>query len=82
MLSEAKSTPYYALLFVAVRTGLRRGELLGLRWKDVDPKSLTLSVRQALAYTPEKGLFFKPPKNKKSRRTVDISHEVADVLRQ
>ena len=54
--------PRYTLLFIAVRTGLRRGELLGLRWKDVNLKTGTLSVRQSQAYTPEKGIFFKPPK--------------------
>ncbi|MDK2888324.1 MAG: hypothetical protein PWP72_1202 [Thermoanaerobacter sp.] len=82
MLEAARETPYYALLFVAVRTGLRRGELLGLRWQDVDLKAGTISVRHALAYTPEKGIFFKPPKNKKSRRTIDISGEVVAVMKE
>jgi integrase len=82
MLEAAVETPYYTLLFVAVRTGLRRGELLGLRWKDIDFRARTLSVKQTLAYTPEKGLFFKPPKSKKSRRMIDISGEVVEVLKQ
>lgn len=82
MLEAAKGTPYYHLLFVAVRTGLRRGELLGLRWKDVDLKAGRLSVRQALAYTPDRGKFFKVPKNKKSRRTIDLSREVVELLKE
>lgn len=82
MLEHAKDTPYYALLFLAVRTGMRRGELLGLRWQDVDLQGKIIKVRQSLAYTPEKGLFYKPPKNKKSRRTIDITSEVIDVLKQ
>ncbi|MDK2820724.1 MAG: hypothetical protein PWP31_689 [Clostridia bacterium] len=52
MLEASKKTPYYSLLFLAVRTGLRRGKLLGLRWKDIDFKAKTLSVKQTLAYTP------------------------------
>lgn len=81
MLEAAKITPYYHLLFVAVRTGLRRGELLGLRWQDIDLKAGKLSVKRALAYTPQKGKFFKLPKNKKSRRTIDISREVIEVFK-
>ena len=81
MLKAAKNTPYYHLLFVAVRTGLRRGELLGLRWQDIDLKARKLSVKRALAYTPQKGKFFKLPKNKKSRRTIDISREVIEALK-
>lgn len=66
MLDAAKDTPYYALLFVAIRTGLRRGELLGLRWQDVDLKAGKLSVKRALAYTPKnrfsasRQILFKP----------------------
>lgn len=84
MLKAAKQTPYYELLFLAVHTGLRRGELLGLRWKDIDFQAGTLSVRQTLAYTPEKGCFFKPPKNKNSRRTIKITQppEVIQILKQ
>ncbi|MBS3977746.1 MAG: site-specific integrase [Syntrophomonadaceae bacterium] len=81
MLQGAKETTYFPLLFAAVRTGLRRGELLGLRWKDIDLKTGTLSVKQSLAYTLAKGLFFKPPKNKRSRRTIHISKEVIDVFK-
>ena len=80
--AAAKDTPYYALIFTDVRTGLRRGELLALRWQDIDMAAGTLSVRQSLAYTKELGIFFKTPKNKKSRRTIDISDEVMAVLRQ
>lgn len=81
MLEAAKKTSYFALLYVGIRTGLRRGELLGLKWSDfnLDGK---LFVRRSLAYTPEKGKFFKLPKTKKSRRTIDISMEVVDVLKQ
>lgn len=82
MLEAARETPYYTLLFVGVRTGLRRGELLGLQWQDIDFGAGTLSVKQALAYTPQEGIFFKPPKNKKSRRTIDISSEVVAVLKE
>lgn len=82
MLEAARETPYYTLLYLAIRTGMRRGELLGLRWKDIDFDKAMIYVRQTLLYTPEKGLYFKPPKTKKSRRNIDITAEVLEVLRQ
>lgn len=44
ILDAAKETPYYTLFFTKAYTGLRRGELLGLRWSDVNLEKSTLSV--------------------------------------
>jgi len=75
-------TQYHTIFYVDVRTGLRRGELLGLQWKDIDFEEGKLSVRRSLAYIKEKGVFTKSPKNKKSRRTINISSEVINILQQ
>ncbi|SFR15428.1 tyrosine-type recombinase/integrase [Desulfoscipio geothermicus] len=80
--ASLNSGQYYTLVFVGIRTGLRRGELLGLQWRDIDFDKGKLSVRRSLSYTKEKGIFTKLPKNKKSRRTIDISPEVINVLRK
>jgi integrase len=48
LLSEAKSTRLYALYVVAATLGLRRGELLGLRWEDLDLDRATLTVAQTV----------------------------------
>jgi integrase len=82
MLEGAKNTPYYAMLVVDVKTGLRRGELLGLRWKDIDLDEGLLSVRQTVGHNKELGTFFKPPKNKGSRRTIMIDEDVITVLKK
>jgi integrase len=58
-----------ALYVVAVHTGLRQGELLGLKWTDVDLVGRKLSVRRALKVT-DHGLDFGSPKNNASRRSV------------
>ena len=79
---QDKDTQHYTLFFIDVRTGLRRGELLGLKWSDIDFEEGTLSVRRSLSNTKEKGIFTKGPKNKKSRRTIDISKEVLFTLKQ
>ena len=47
-LAAAKETPYYHFFHLAVYTGLRRSELLGLRWKDIDLFLATLSVTQVM----------------------------------
>ena len=69
-----------ALYVVAVHTGLRQGELLGLKWTDVDLASRRLSVRRALKVT-DHGLDFGPPKNNASRRSVPLSKTAVAALR-
>ena len=66
LLSAARDTRNEALYVVALHTGLRQGELLGLKWTDVDLTGRRLSVRRALKVT-DHGLDFGPPKNKASR---------------
>ena len=67
LLSAARDTRNEALYVVAVHTSLRQGELLGLKWTDVDLTGRRLSVRRSLKVT-DHGLDFGPPKNKASRR--------------
>jgi integrase len=65
---------------VAVHTGLRQGELLGLMWSDVDLESSKLSVRRSLKVTAD-GLAFGAPKNQASRRSVPLNKSVVAALR-
>jgi integrase len=71
--------PYYA---VAGRTGLRPGELLGLRWGDLDlgADPASLRVRRTLAIRQGGGFYFKPPKCKASRRTLALHWEASEAL--
>jgi len=71
----------YAPVLLAVTTGMRRGEILGLRWKDVDLQAATLAVRQSLQTTRE-GLSFKAPKTKKGRRSISLGPTAIDGLRR
>jgi len=68
-------------VLVAVTTGLRRGELLGLRWSDLDLKAGTLTVNQALERV-KGGIAFKAPKTKTSRRQVTLPTVTIEALRQ
>ena len=46
--AQAHGTPYFELIYTAIYTGMRRGELLGLNWRDVDLEMSTLSVVRTL----------------------------------
>jgi integrase len=61
-------------------TGLRRSEIFGLRWKDVDFEAGQLAVRQTLQES-RKILYIREPKSGKSRRTVALSSLVVDALK-
>ncbi|TDX59008.1 tyrosine-type recombinase/integrase [Orenia marismortui] len=71
----------YNLIFILVYTGMRRGEILGLRWKDVDLKNKTIQVRKNLIRKTGKGLILKKPKTKSSIRPIKISNRVIQIFK-
>lgn len=82
LLDAAKATSLGTLVHLAVLTGLRQGELLGLRWDDVDLDEGVLYVRQTAQWLPGKGVVFRPPKTHRSTRPVALSPATVTVLRQ
>ena len=62
LLGAAKVTRYYSLIHLAVYTGLRRSEFLGLRWKDLDLYRATLSVTQVMHKLEGGEVVFMEPK--------------------
>ncbi len=77
LLATARGTRHDALITLAVMTGLRQGELLGLRWADVDTEAGTLTVRFQLNHRGE----FAQPKTRTARRTMHLPAPVVEVLR-
>jgi integrase len=69
-----------ALYVLAVTTGLRQGELLGLKWEDVELEASTLQVRRTLS-TAKGGSQLTAPKTKGSRRTVRLKQSAVNALR-
>lgn len=63
-----------------LHTGMRRGELCGLRWSDVDFENCTVSVNQVIGKV-KNGYIIKEPKTKSSRRTIAISKDVINSLK-
>ena len=80
LLTAARRTCMFPLIFLALASGLRRGEILGLRWSDVDLARRTLTVAQSLEQTASGGLALKAPKTKRSRRTIALSPAVVEEL--
>jgi len=70
----------YLPVLVAVTTGVRRGELFGLRWSDIDLKSARLTVNQSLEWANGKPTF-KAPKTKGSRRTITLPALTVQALK-
>lgn len=85
-LDYAKDTEYYALFYLLLFTGLRRGEALALRWQDIDlllcQLSVTRSARQLYNVDPGKQVTFKETKTAGSRRTVSLSPSTCAILRE
>ena len=80
ILDACKETAYYVLFFTLAYTGLRRSELLGLRWGDVDLEKSTLSVVQALHQLHGGKYILREPKTKRSRRQIALSPLLAIAL--
>ena len=71
----------YAALVVVATTGMRRGEVLGLRWRDLDLDAAQLSVVQTLTAVNGEAVIG-PTKTSRSRRTVYLDPQTVDVLRE
>lgn len=81
-LATAKESKHFAAFFLALNTGIRRGELLGLRWQDIDFKACQLTVNQGLVRVTGKGLIFQEPKTKLSNRVINLAPAVLQVLKE
>jgi len=78
-LDAAKGQRFEPLLIVAISTGLRQGELLGLRWEDVDLPASVIHVRHAVQRINSK-LTLTEPKTERSRRTIRLPQIAAKAL--
>ena len=80
LFEAAKGDRLEALYVLAVTAGLRQGELLALKWDDVDMEAGTLKVRRTLT-TAKGGPVLSAPKTRGSRRTVKLSPTALEALR-
>jgi integrase len=81
VLDALKGNSIYPIVALAIATGMRRGELLALRWKNVNLDASEVKVERSLEQT-KAGLRFKAPKTKHGRRTISLPASAADMLRE
>jgi integrase len=80
LLEAARGDRLEALYVLAVHTGMRQGELLALKWSDVDLENATISVRRTITKSGTR-LLLGEPKTKKSRRTVRLTEAASEAFR-
>jgi integrase len=76
-----RNSALFLIVAVAAYTGMRRNEILALRWSDFDIPAKILRVRRAIEQTKGKGnIRFKPPKTKRGIRDIVIDDVLVDLL--
>ncbi|WP_225986285.1 site-specific integrase [Psychrobacillus glaciei] len=79
-LNSCKGEQHYLTFLLAIYTGMRRGEILGLQWSDIDLQNKIIHVKRSLAYVPKNGYFFTTLKTKKSKRQIPFPNFVLNEL--
>nr|WP_254149764.1 site-specific integrase [Bacillus subtilis] len=72
---------YYTLFLLAIHTGMRKGEFLGLRWQDVNLETGYIYIKQSLVYD-EDGFRFTEPKTESSKRGLMVYEKVVKALKK
>lgn len=80
LLRAVRGDAIEGIVAIALAMGLRRGEILGLRWEDIDLESGALHVRQQLQRPKGGGWVLVPPKSERSRRRLRIPDAVRRLL--
>jgi integrase len=82
LLSAAHGHPLEALFVLALASGMRRGELLAIKWQDIDFSAGRLQVRRIFTRAPGNRYIEAEPKTEKSRRSIALPTLVVDLLLQ
>lgn len=71
---------YKAMFTLAIYSGMRHAELLGLQWKDIDFDSCIITINRIALYTTENGYFYGDPKTKSAQRSLKLPVEIINML--
>ncbi len=82
--SEISDSPidFRCMLNLLITTGIRRGELMGLQWGDIDFEQCIISVSRNVTYTPTSGIVVSTPKTDCGLRQIPLIPAVADMLKE
>ncbi len=73
---------FYAYFFLAIHTGMRTGELLGLKWRDINWDKKSLLVQRQVQHPKGGGYIFTKLKSKSSQRSIALGDQAIEVLKQ
>lgn len=79
---QSEPLKYHAAIMLALYTGLRRGELCGLNWSDIDFKNGLISVNKSVLYSADMGIYEDTPKTKSSNRIINIPSDMVNLLKR
>lgn len=82
LLIATQGSPYQALYHLAITSGMRQGELFGLKWADLQWGSGTLHIQRQVQKVPGVGWSFVEPKTRSGRRTIKLGEGTLQVLRE
>lgn len=78
---ENEPIKWKTFTYILLVTGARRGEVVGLKWTDLDFENNTISFERNVQYLPNKGIYVETPKTPKGYRTIAVPSEMMKVLR-
>lgn len=82
LLDQEAPLKFNVFIKLAVLSGMRRGEILGLKWSAIDFDNHVIRIRETLSYSPDTGIFTDTPKTESSVRTIKLSNIVFELLQR
>lgn len=79
---ETEPIKWKTLVHMFLITGARRGEILGLKWSNVDFKNSRIYVCNNILYTAERGIYEDTPKTERSKRYISLPSETMQLLKK
>lgn len=76
----AEGSYLYNLFALALRSGMRSGEIRGLKYSDIDRRGMVIHVRRTLKYETKRGFFEDTPKTRTSCRDIPLTKDMADII--
>lgn len=81
-LDDKAPLKYRCFLYIAIYGGFRRGEILGLRWSDIDFDNCLIHIKRAVHWDKKNKYYYTDPKTAKSKRTLRLPERVMLLLKQ
>lgn len=81
-LEEKADLKHRSLTWLEIDTGMRREEIMGLEWDDIDFDKKTVYIHRTSQYSVKKGVFSGPTKNDSSTRRIAVADNVMDLLKE